>query len=250
MKNLILTLLVLAITIPTLIAQPAGYDKNFRKIGENHNKLIRYVLDRLTSNPNMREVNQLISDGMAGIYKGANVYDAYEKHPEFKTYVDDYHKAKDKVAYVNRYLSRNARVYFKQIITATNTESHEQLVEQMESIIETVIASELSTDEKNALLYGASVGMSSSALWRGLEGPLMWKNSPEAPALATLSANGGEDILVSDAAGAVGGAAGSATVTWILGPGIVPTSGAAGLFVGSGSSVATGVKKLWNWIVD
>ena len=56
------------------------------------------------------------------------------------------------------------------------------------------------------------------------------------------------DIIKNDVAGAAGGAAGSATVTWVFGPGVVPASGAAGLFVGTGSSVATGVKKLWDWV--
>lgn len=248
MKNVILALLLMAIAIPTLTAQPAGYDENFRKIGEDHNKIVRYILNLLSSNPTMEEVKQLTSDAMADMYDGANVYDAYKRHAKFKRYVDDYHKAKDKVAYVSRSFSPQAKEYFAQIIAATDAGSHDQLVNQMEGIIESVISSSLKTSEKNALLYGASTGINSSALWRGMEGALIWKNSSEAPPQAKVTSSATGDIIKNDVAGAAGGAAGSATVTWVLGPGVVPASGAAGLFVGSSSSVATGVVKLWNWV--
>ena len=171
-----------------------------------------------------------------------------------REYTDGFLNAPNKAAYVKGYLPSNADRYVDQLMNAAVLGSHTQRVRKMETIIQNIINdSDLEATYKNALLYGASTGISSSALWSGLEGPIILKNASENPqasdmALATAIHGDDESVIGDDVAGGIAGGIIGGSAGAILGPGCTITAGGGALMVGGAGSVKTALKKLWNLI--
>lgn len=249
-KHFILALLFMAVCLPSMTAQPAGYDKYFRKIGEHHNAVIKYLLDVMDSNPTHAEIRELSGERMAKIYPGSNFNEAYKKNRAYQTFVKSFQAADDQVSFLSDYMSPKGYEYLTQIANITVQNSYSQIISDLEGVIENLIADRtLETSEKNALLYGCATGISSTYLWSGETGQLVWRNSKAAPPTANLSAISAEDgIIKTDACGAIGGAVGGAAVGLVVAS--APSAVVCGGVMGIGTSTAKGVSKLWSWLVD
>lgn len=250
MKNFILALLCMAICLPSMTAQPDGYDENFEEIGAQHNKAVKDVLKRLSHNPTLDELIQVLSEFTSKVDRKTKFYEAYKKHPEVKSFTLGFLKAKDQFGFVSKHLSRQESAHLKNILSTIDLRQPGQVANNMNGVIEGIINDEsLDTNMKNALLYSASTGVNSTALWLGEDGPVVWTNSKSAPPTANLSAlsiAAAEGIIKSDATGALAGA----IVGGIAGGLGAPVTGTGGAIMGGGAgSVKTALGKAWDWIV-
>ena len=245
MKNLILALFLLAIAIPTLTAQPAGYDENFQRIGESHNQAIKDALEKLSSHPTIEELIKVLDAIVRKDDPETQFYNAYKNNSDVRAFTDGYLTTKDQAGFIRDYLSPQATEHYNAMMKVLEIRNLGQLNSRMQGVINNIIADEsLETGMKNALLYGASTGLNSASLWYGEEGALVWRNSKSAPPEANL-ATSDDGILKSDATGAVAGAVVGGIAGAGFGAPVTATGGA--IMLGAGGSVKTGLGKLWDW---
>lgn len=238
----------------------------FKKLAQNHNKAMDYVLNGLKNNEvsfdkNKSNIGDLINLELNSFY--SNTYKAskeiaveysekeverffYEKNVKEKSSSSSLSPIQMVVSEYSESLSDEAIALLNELEISLNNAPNDfdSTINQINAIEETA-QNELTEIEAQIILAGAEIGKASLEYWRDnidewqqvlLDG----NNNNSAKSWFSWS-----DVAGADVAGAVGGAVGAAVVNVIPGAGQV---GYAGAIIGgaAGGSAASAVSQIWN----